>query len=252
MDASAPKTILVPVDFGEASARAVAAGGALAWRCGAELRLLHAEPLDAPAYFTHEQVQAMAAQRQRMRTQAEEFLGRFGRQHTSHPFTTVLESQTPAEAILHHESWADLLVMGTHGRHGPRRWWLGSVAERVLRETVKPLLIVRAADAVDALFSRVLVHASPPLVGAETARYAAAVAVCMGGTVVEARHEPIDAAIKRTNATMLAAATPQPHDPVWLSNIGEPLIRFATVPTLFVPESRGSRGSRGSQGSGRD
>jgi Universal stress protein family len=25
---------------------------------------------------------------------------------------------------------ADLIVAGTHGRRGPGRWWLGSVAER--------------------------------------------------------------------------------------------------------------------------
>ncbi len=236
MDASPPKTILVPVDFGDASARAIAAAGALARRCDAALRLLHAEPVDAPAYFTHEQVQAMAAQRHRMRAQADEFLGRFGRQHTSHPFTTALEDQPPPEAILHHDGWADLIVMGTHGRHGPRRWWLGSVAERVLRESSRPLLVLRARDAVEGLFSRILVHAAPPLVGAATLSYATTLAGCMGGAVFDARYEPIDSAIARTAATLLAAATPQPHDPVWVSNIGEPLIRHAVVPTLFVPE----------------
>lgn len=228
----------MPVDFGEASARAIAAAGVLARRCGAALRLLHAEPLGAPAYFTHEQVQAMAAERQRMRAQADAFLGRFGRRHTSCPFTTALEGERPEEAILRHEAAADLLVMGTHGRHGPRRWWLGSVAERVLRETSRPLLIVRAADAADGMFSRILVYAAPPLTALGTRRYAAALAECTGGTVIEARGEPIDAAIARTKATVLAAATPQPHDAVWLSTIGEPLIRRTAVPTLFVPEER--------------
>jgi nucleotide-binding universal stress UspA family protein len=237
MDASAPRTILVPVDFGDASARAVEAAGLLAWRCDAEVRLLHAEPLDAPAYFTHEQVQAMAAQRQRMRAQAVDFLTRFGRQHTSHPFATVIEGHHPAEAILQHEGWADLIVMGTHGRHGPRRWWLGSVAERVLRETAKPLLILRAPDQVDAMFSRMLVHASAPLTGASARALAHAIAACVDGTVVEAGSDPIDAALRRTEARVLAAATPQPHDPVWLSHVGEPLIRYASVPTLFVPEA---------------
>ena len=51
------QSILVAVDFGDASARAVAAGGAIAAHCpGAALRLLHAESIEAPAYFTAEQV----------------------------------------------------------------------------------------------------------------------------------------------------------------------------------------------------
>jgi nucleotide-binding universal stress UspA family protein len=38
---------------------------------------------------------------------------------------------------------ADLIAMGTHGRSGPSRWVLGSVAERVLRHAEVPLLLVR-------------------------------------------------------------------------------------------------------------
>jgi len=37
----------------------------------------------------------------------------------------------------------DLIALGTHGRSGLRRWALGSVAERVLRSTEVPLLLVR-------------------------------------------------------------------------------------------------------------
>jgi nucleotide-binding universal stress UspA family protein len=45
------------------------------------------------------------------------------------------------------EIHADLIIMGTHGRTGWRRAVLGSVAERVLRETDVPLLTVNAAAA---------------------------------------------------------------------------------------------------------
>jgi nucleotide-binding universal stress UspA family protein len=38
---------------------------------------------------------------------------------------------------------ADLIVMGTHGRHGFKRFLLGSVAERVVRESSCPVLLVR-------------------------------------------------------------------------------------------------------------
>ncbi|VWC60510.1 universal stress protein [Burkholderia lata] len=40
---------------------------------------------------------------------------------------------------------ADLIVMGTHGRHGVRRALLGSVAESLLRTADRPVLLVRDA-----------------------------------------------------------------------------------------------------------
>jgi nucleotide-binding universal stress UspA family protein len=41
---------------------------------------------------------------------------------------------------------ADLTVLGTHGRRGAGRLVLGSVAERVLRASHTPVLMVRAID----------------------------------------------------------------------------------------------------------
>ncbi|WP_116140471.1 universal stress protein [Trinickia diaoshuihuensis] len=41
------------------------------------------------------------------------------------------------------ECEADLVVMGTHGRHGMRRVLLGSVAEALLRKAHTPVLLVR-------------------------------------------------------------------------------------------------------------
>jgi nucleotide-binding universal stress UspA family protein len=37
---------------------------------------------------------------------------------------------------------ADLVVMGTHGRHGIERWFMGSVAERMARRCPAPLLTI--------------------------------------------------------------------------------------------------------------
>ena len=48
MTTDSGRSILVPVDFSEASARAVEVSGALARPWPARLRLLHAETLDAP------------------------------------------------------------------------------------------------------------------------------------------------------------------------------------------------------------
>jgi nucleotide-binding universal stress UspA family protein len=39
---------------------------------------------------------------------------------------------------------AELIAMSTHGRTGPARWIIGSVAERVVRAAKVPVLLVRA------------------------------------------------------------------------------------------------------------
>jgi len=51
----------------------------------------------------------------------------------------------PAEEIVYlaEETGIDLVVMCTHGRSGVRRWLLGSVADKVLRGTYVPVLMVR-------------------------------------------------------------------------------------------------------------
>lgn len=180
---SVPLSALAAVDFGDALARAVAVAGLIADRCGAAtLRLLHAETTEAPAYFTHDQIEALERQQQATRLQAEHFLVQFGRKHTRHPLSAVVKEASPADAILREATNANLVVMGTHGRHRPKRWWLGSVAERVLRDVDRPR---------ESLFSRALVHAAAPL----------------------------------------------PRTSAWLSDYGEPLVRFSTVPILFVPET---------------
>jgi len=42
----------------------------------------------------------------------------------------------------------DLIIISTHGRSGISRWVLGSVADRVLRSTCVPVLMVRAPGCV--------------------------------------------------------------------------------------------------------
>ena len=51
-----------------------------------------------------------------------------------------------AEGILSEaEGWnADLIAMSTHGRSGAMRWVFGSVADKVIHATTRPLLLVRS------------------------------------------------------------------------------------------------------------
>jgi nucleotide-binding universal stress UspA family protein len=55
---------------------------------------------------------------------------------------------SPGPAILNYASEAgvDLIALGTHGRRGPSRILLGSVAEEVVRQADRPVLTVRGED----------------------------------------------------------------------------------------------------------
>jgi len=52
----------------------------------------------------------------------------------------------PAEEILRYanEKTVDLVLMATHGRSGIRRWTMGNVADKILRTSKVPVLLVRA------------------------------------------------------------------------------------------------------------
>jgi nucleotide-binding universal stress UspA family protein len=222
------RSVLVPVDFGDASARAITVGGRIAKATGARLQVTHAEPIDAPAYFTHEQIEALAAQRRSFRHDAEA------------PFTAVISQSTPVDAISQHARTADLVVMGTHGRTGPSRWWIGSVAERVLWETDRPLMVVHAADDPARRFTQIAVHAVPPLAGDAARAFADALMRSLGAPVVDRRYEAAPSARDVEAATLAVVAVPLPHSRAWQHAVGEPLMRAAHA-VLFVPESQTGR-----------
>lgn len=60
--------------------------------------------------------------------------------------TYRIETGAPADAIIRAaEGEADLIVMGTHGRTGLERLFLGSVASEVIRRAPCPVLTMHAA-----------------------------------------------------------------------------------------------------------
>lgn len=60
--------------------------------------------------------------------------------------STVLRAGSVAEVILGvaEELHVDCIAMSTHGRTGPARWLLGSIAERVVHNSKVPVLLIRA------------------------------------------------------------------------------------------------------------
>jgi nucleotide-binding universal stress UspA family protein len=232
-----PSAILVPVDFGEASAHAVRAAGALAERVGARLTVLHAESLEAPPYFTHDQIEKLERQRLDARGRATRYLAEFAGRLTGAPIDPLVVDGPPAEAVLRAVPSSDLVVMGTHGYRGPKRWWLGSVAERVVRAADRPVLVVRAGSydtPAGQEFRRILVAGSPEVPRQHAERYANQLAQALGGTLLEPLEACHAADAERLNATLLAIPR-SPHAAGWLGETPERLIRSCALPMLFVP-----------------
>lgn len=61
--------------------------------------------------------------------------------------STVVRYGKAAEEITAHaaQNKGAIIVMATHGRSGVGRWLLGSTAEKVLRSTTVPVLLIRAS-----------------------------------------------------------------------------------------------------------
>ena len=141
-------TILCPVDFSEISAHALRAASLLATCGNATLVAAYANWFEAPPYFTEAQIGALEREVRESAQAAEESLADFVKsvlgERAACVETRVVDG-LPADGIrtAAERVHSDLIVMGTHGRGGLNRWMLGSVAERVLRESPIPVLTVR-------------------------------------------------------------------------------------------------------------
>lgn len=232
-----PAEIVAAVDFSEASAHAIRIAGAVAERFDAHLVALHAETLEAPLYFTHEQVEALERQRVAARAQAQQYLAAFVRQLTAHEFDAVVADGTPVEVLLRRAATADLIVLGTHGRRGPTRWWLGSVAERVARAAAVPVLVAHPTSTPEtaaAMCARAFVALPSGAVGEAARQYARALTDAFRGELIEEiTNHPAQAATSN-QATLLVT-------PVSFQAFGDmsELVRSTNLPTLFVPEAPG-------------
>jgi universal stress protein A len=141
--------ILVPTDFSEGADEALAYALTLADQVGATVRLVHV--FDDPAAVVldaHVYVPMLPEMRAEiMTTIGRELTARVATAHKNVP-TEVLTgapAKTIVEAARRHQ--CDLIVMGTHGRHGVAHLFLGSVAERVVRTAACPVLVVRDSNA---------------------------------------------------------------------------------------------------------
>lgn len=136
-------TILVPIDFQDASLDALATAKELAGRLGLEVVLLHTytipvavypgfDPIVAPGL--PEEITAAASGALEKLAAAEGGL------------RAILRAGDPATEILKtiEELQPALVAMGTHGRTGLAHLLLGSVTEKIVRSSPVPVLTVHA------------------------------------------------------------------------------------------------------------
>ncbi|HYL59805.1 MAG TPA: universal stress protein [Candidatus Acidoferrales bacterium] len=158
------RKILCPVDFEENSMLALEAAADLARANDGTLLVMHVVPMVIPPTGMPVYVDLYRGQEDTARGQLEAI----ARKHLAGIKHELLTSVgEPAGVILHcaAKSGADLIVMATHGRRGFSRFFLGSIAELVVRESPCPVLTVRSAptekDAVGTWMTRNPVTASP-------------------------------------------------------------------------------------------
>lgn len=230
-----PHRILVPVDFGEASGRALRVARLIADAHGASIAALHAEVLEAPAYFTRSQVRALERQREAARGEAARFLASFAARHQKGEVEAIVVEGSPAASIALAGRKADLVVMGTHGRRGPARWWAGSVAERVVRDADVPVMVVRTGTvSTAALFKQIVVVESSDVFDGAARRYARGLAETFEGTASPDPVSPLDTAALQ-NATLLVFAKAPARTFTAFVAGAEHLLRTCRRPALFVP-----------------
>jgi nucleotide-binding universal stress UspA family protein len=105
---------------------------------------------------------------------SQEYLKRVAATFPGVKVTCTVEKGKAADAIVERGETdkAALITMATHGRSGVNRWLLGSVAEKVLRSTTNPLLLVRAGEQAKSEGEATLKSIVVPLDGSELAERA--------------------------------------------------------------------------------
>lgn len=145
------KRILVAVDGSDTSRRAFDAALELAQAMGSALQpyyVIENTPMyfDAPGYDPSILRTQMIAQGNELAAEFDKVMADKG---VSGEMTTgeasSLEDVPTLVLNAAHSLGADLIVMGTHGRRGFQRLILGSVAERCVRQSTLPVLLIPSA-----------------------------------------------------------------------------------------------------------
>lgn len=141
------RRILVPLDGSKVAEGVLPHARALAFAEGAELVLLRvaANPV---LEFTFSDPSVAQSVLEDLETQSKKYMAGIEESLKQDGFlvSTLIREGAVADSILRtaEEIGADVIAMSTHGRTGAARWLLGSVADRVVRNSSIPVLLIRA------------------------------------------------------------------------------------------------------------
>jgi universal stress protein A len=141
-----PKKILHPTDYSAGSRPALGEALALAQEHDAQLVLLHVVDSLGPENLSYgESTSADQPDEYRRRLFAELRHVLPPEAHVRAEYVLSEEDLVTAILRTQAEHDCDLIVLGTHGATGIRRWLTGSVAEEVVRRAPCPVLVVKGA-----------------------------------------------------------------------------------------------------------
>ncbi len=139
--------ILVPLDGSKVAEGVLPHARALAFAEGAEIILLRVA-VNPALEFTFSDPSVAQGIVEDLETQSKEYMAGVEESLKTDGFqvSTLIREGAVADMILRtaEEVGADVIAMSTHGRTGPARWLLGSVADRVVRNSNIPVLLIRA------------------------------------------------------------------------------------------------------------
>lgn len=182
------RSLLVPLDGSDFGEQALPLALSLARRFGAALHVVH---VHAPPWGSYGERGGLYDEmtdrvlRERGQAYVDDVVQRLAAAAAISPSSALLDGPVP-EAIGRHAAatGADLLVMTTHGRGPMARFWLGSVADALVRQTSIPILFVQPKEAPpdlaqEPMVRRVLI----PLDGSELAEQVLEPALALGAAM---------------------------------------------------------------------
>lgn len=142
--------IVVPLDGSDVAEQALAPAEGLATQLGVPLHLLRVVDFPSSDYtYVYGYMTETSLMAERLRSErrlAEEYLAETARTIADRgpEVTTELRNGPAVRELMAAMQAGDMFVMASHGRSGLARWYLGSVAEQVIRSATVPVLLIRA------------------------------------------------------------------------------------------------------------
>lgn len=169
------RTVVVPLDCSPFAEQALPHALGIVRRAGATLDLVHVHVLYAltdPACGRYSYVPKIDEEHRRQEELYLEGTAKWLATVSPVPWTAAVVSGLDADGILQRvqDGKADLIVMTTHGRGPLSRFFLGGVADELIRQAAVPVLLVRPRDPAPGIVPEPLLeHVLVPLDGSALA-----------------------------------------------------------------------------------